>query len=220
MKNVKQCPNCGASLDIDDNATEIKCSHCQKTFLVERKTPTAETASAEVAATDKKPGLLSRYFSLSLNKRFLILFCGAAVLFAIVGLIFGLTMGLEFNWYGYIVGIAIVMCVIFGQYASTKQGYYTDLVFDYVIFAVPLAFLGGVFYYAAFNDWNWGGIGVLGALIGAGIGLVLAKLIYAKFTPKKPKTKLIQMLDLASVFFLMGQAIGRIGCYLDRKSVV
>lgn len=158
-------------------------------------------------------GLLARYFALSLNKRFLILFFGAIAVFAIIGLIFGLTMGLEFNWYGFLIGVAIVLCVIFGQYASTKQGYYTDLVFDYVIFAVPLAFVGGVIYYAAFNDWNWGGIGVLGALIGAGLGLVLAKLIYAKFTPKKPRVALIQMLDLAAVFFLLGQCIGRIGCY-------
>lgn len=176
---------------------------------------------------NKKPGLFARYAALHLNKRFLILFFGVAVLFAIAGVIFGILQAngvfkdeygnvTAFNWYGFIIGMAIVLCVIFGQYAATKQGFYTDLVFDYVIFAVPLAFLGGVFYYAAFNEWNWGGIGVLGALIGAGIGLVLAKVIYAKFVPSKPHIKLIQMLDLASVFFLMGQCIGRVGCYFGR----
>ena len=87
--------------------------------------------------------------------------------------------------------------------------------FDYVIFAVPLAFVGGVFYYAAFNNWHWGGIGVLGALIGAGIGLVVAKAVYGKLT-KKPRVRIIQMLDLACVFFLLGQCIGRIGCYFGK----
>ena len=228
MKIVKyKCPHCGAGFDIDDEAEKVKCPQCKADIdlvpVALDASPAAEVA-AETAQSGKKQNIFARYSALSLNKRFLILFFGAAALFAIAGIIFGILQGAgvfknehgnvtSFNWYGYLIGIAIVQCVIFGQYAATKQGYYTDLVFDYVIFAVPLAFLGGIFYYAAFNDWNWGGIGVLGALIGAGIGLVLAKAIYAKFVPNKPRVALIQMLDLASVFFLMGQCIGRIGCY-------
>ena len=53
------------------------------------------------------------------------------------------------------------------------------------------------------------------ALIGAGIGLVVAKAVYGKFT-KKPRVRIIQMLDLACVFFLLGQCIGRIGCYFGK----
>lgn len=173
-----------------------------------------------------KTGVMARFSALSYTRKFLVIFFTVVAVFCFLIALFAVLQAngvfkdehgnvTSFNWYGFIIGMAIVLCVIFGQFACVRQGYYNDLVFDYVIFAVPLAFVGGVFYYAAFNNWHWGGIGVLGALIGAGIGLVVAKAVYGKFT-KKPRVRIIQMLDLACVFFLLGQCIGRIGCYFGK----
>ena len=157
-------------------------------------------------------GLWQRIGALSYDKKFLLVLGVALVIFAILILIFALTLGENMNWYGLLIGMAIVLCVILGQYSCVKQGYYNDLVFDYVIIAVPVAFGGGVLYFGFSNNFNFGGIAVIGALFGAVVGLLLAKIIYAKFT-KKPSVKMMQMLDLAAVFVPLGQAIGRIGCY-------
>ena len=36
MKTIeKNCPNCGQSIEIDLNGTEIKCNHCKRIFLIE-----------------------------------------------------------------------------------------------------------------------------------------------------------------------------------------
>lgn len=162
---------------------------------------------------EKKPNLWSKFMSLSYNKRFLIVLGSVVAVFGLAILILALTLGREMNWYGFIIGMAIVLCVVVGQFSCVKQGYYSDLVFDYVIFGVPFAFGGGVLYYGFFNHFDFRGIAVLGALIGAGIGLLVAMFVYRKFFPNKPKVSMLQMLDLASVFFLLGQCIGRIGCY-------
>ena len=161
----------------------------------------------------EEKGVWNRFMALSYDRRFLIIFGAVIALFGLAILILALTLGEDMNWYGFIIGAAIVLCVVWGQYACVKQGYYSDMVFDYVIFAVPCAFGGGVLYYGFFNNFDFGGIAVLGALIGAGIGLILAKLVYRYAFKNKPSVSLLQMLDLASVFILLGQAIGRIGCY-------
>ncbi len=38
MQNLK-CPNCGATLAFEDNAYEIKCNSCKRSFLIERNIP-------------------------------------------------------------------------------------------------------------------------------------------------------------------------------------
>ncbi len=212
-------------------------------------------------------------------KKFIILYSAVILLVGVAVLAIYLIFGESFDrWYGFIIGVALIMCVLFGQFAATRQGYYNDLVFDYVIFAVPYAFVGGIIYYAVFNGGGTG-IGVLGALLGAAAGLLVAKFVYSdrlaslipampatgrrivhslifalpfaflgglgesglreisgfhlgiigvlaglaagavlgylvlsSFT-KHPKMTMLQMLDLAGTFFLLGQAIGRIGCY-------
>lgn len=172
---------------------------------------------------EKKKGAWAKFRAMSLNAKFAVAFGFVMAVFALLILIFAMLTresqrpgsGVEYpNWYGFLIGMGIVVCAVCGQFASLKQGYYFDLIFDYVIFAVPMAFFGGVFYYAASNNWNWYGIGVIGALIGAVVGLLLAMFVYRTFVKKKPKVSLLQMLDLAGVFVLLGQAIGRIGCYM------
>lgn len=160
----------------------------------------------------KKQGLIEWIKSRSYNVKFVLLYVTIIAVIGIAVLVLALTLGMDMNWYGFIIACAIILCVVFGQFAATKQGYYGDLIIDYVIFAVPLAFLGGLFYYAASKNWAWGGIAVLGALIGAGVGLVIALFVYRKLLKNKPKVTILQLLDLCAPFFLMGQAIGRYGC--------
>lgn len=118
----------------------------------------------------------------------------------------------KMNWYGYIIAVAIILCLFPGIYASIKQGYYADLVFEYIIFAVPFAFLGAAVYYAIVNGGHFEGLGVLGGIIGAFVGVLIGMLFWQKLM-KHPKVKFIQMLDLAGPFILLGQCVGRFACY-------
>ena len=117
----------------------------------------------------------------------------------------------KMNWYGYIIAVAIVLCLFPGIYASIKQGYYADLVFEYIIFAIPFAFLGAAVYYAVVEG-EFGGLGVLGGIIGAFVGVLLGMIFWQRIM-KHPRVKFIQMLDLAGPFILLGQCVGRFGCY-------
>ncbi len=182
----------------------------------------AETVKPEEGKSGKK-GVWERFLALPLKARFYIIF--SAVLLAIlVAFIVMLVMTVEHitvpdsgvprpNWYGFLIGIAIVLCVVWGNYASLRQGYYFELVIDYIVFAVIFAFAGGILYYAIFNNWTFG-IGVIGGLIGAIVGVLVGMLFYRLTSKKKPKVSFLQMADLAVVFVLLGQAIGRVGCYL------
>lgn len=169
------------------------------------------------------------YKSKTYNQKFLLLFGAITALIVIVALVLllvDLNSDFTMNWYGFLIGVAIVLCVVAGQYAATKNGLYGDLVFDYAILAIPMALLGARIYYVIFDAidggswsfakfWNFmgtGGLAVYGGLIGAVVGIVLALFIYRKFT-KKPKVKFIYCLDLGFTFIPIGQSIGRWGCY-------
>ena len=197
---------------------------------------------AKEKPTPEKKGFFATFYKRSLNERFLIIFLLTACLIALMTLVliclsindmFPEDMnkfdngGGEMNWYGYIIAVAIILCVELGMFAAIKQGYYSDLVFDYVIFAVPCAFIGAILYYGisniigtknlselTFNEilGKFGGLAVIGGLFGAAVGIVLAMLFWQNLM-KHPKVSISQLLDIAAPFVLLGQCIGRFGCY-------
>ena len=177
----------------------------------------------------KTNALLTWYNRKTYDQKFLVILFGALgflLIAATVLIIVNVTTGWQ-NWYGFLIGTGIILCVILGQYSATKIGYYGDLVFDYGIAAVLCAILGARLYFVIFDlmrpdtewdffkFWNFfevGGLAVFGGLIGAVCGVLLMQYIYKRFT-KKPRMKFINCMDLAFTFIPLGQAIGRIGCY-------
>ncbi len=184
-------------------------------------------ATENAPVDDGKKGFFATFHKRSLNERFLIIFFATVSAIALLTLVliclsingvFPEDMnkyddgGGEMNWYGYIIAVAIILCVVPGVFVAVKQGYYTDLVFDYVIFAVPCAFIGAVLYYGITNHGDFGGLAVIGGLFGAAIGIVIAMAFWQKVM-KHPKVSITQLLDIAAPFVLLGQCIGRFGCY-------
>ncbi len=170
---------------------------------------------------EKRSGGFFRNFGKrSLRQRYLIYFLVTVCVIAVVTVVLAVlshneliffTKDHKMNWYGYIIAVAIILCLFPGIYASLNQGYYADLVFEYIIFALPFAFLGAAVYYAIVEG-EFGGLGVLGGIIGAFVGVLLGMVFWQKIL-KHPKVKFIQMLDLAGPFILLGQCVGRFGCY-------
>jgi len=144
-------------------------------------------------------------------------------------------LGLEFNidrvafslfgkdiyWYGIIIGFGVVLALIYGLYEAKRVGFDTNALLDLVIYGIIFAVIGARLYYVIFNFpgynsfWDifkiWeGGIAIYGGLIGA----ITAGYVYCK----KKKQNFFLALDVASVPFLIGQAIGRWGNFVNREA--
>ncbi len=144
-------------------------------------------------------------------------------------------LGLEFNinrvafslfgkdiyWYGIIIGFGVLLAFIYGLREAKRVGFDTNAFLDLVIYGIIFAVIGARLYYVIFNYeqynsfWDifkiWeGGIAIYGGLIGA----ITAGYVYCRVK----KQNFLLALDVASVPFLIGQAIGRWGNFVNREA--
>ena len=130
-------------------------------------------------------------------------------------------LGKEIYWYGLIIGFAVICAIIYGLYEAKRVGFDTNALLDLVIYGILSGIVGARIYYVLFNlksyhsFWDmfkiWeGGIAIYGGLIAA----VVVGFIYCK----KKKQNFLLALDVVSVPFLIGQAIGRWGNFVNREA--
>lgn len=134
-----------------------------------------------------------------------------------------LTIGsFSIYYYGMIIALGLVMSVVYGLRRSKQFGLKQDDIIDGVLWIVPLAIVCARLYYV-FSEWDQyqgdfmkiinirnGGLAIYGGVIGAAVGVV----IFAKVK----KVSLPAVLDLVAVSFLIGQAIGRWGNFMNREA--
>lgn len=126
---------------------------------------------------------------------------------------------LVLRWYGLMIGLAIIAGVYVGAKEAQRRGVPLDEAVNLATWAVPAGFvmarlfhvLDALPYYAA-NPIkiflvNEGGLAIYGGLIGG----VLGGIAYAR-THHLPVGKLA---DAAAPGMVLGQAIGRVGCFLN-----
>jgi len=122
--------------------------------------------------------------------------------------------GLEIKWYGVIMALAMIAGLGNAFLICKIKKYDKSMPLDLVIAAIPCALVGARLYYCLFNGvssfgeifevWN-GGLAIYGGVIGGFIGICLCCLI--------KKYPLSKACDIAVPCLILGQAIGRIGCY-------
>lgn len=140
-----------------------------------------------------------------------------------------------FNWYGFLIGCGMVICIIIAYVMSVKRGYYKDLVFDICIISIPLAIVGARLYYVIFDViggnhdyWTFkrilgigsgglSGLAIYGGLIGAVCGGVIVHFWKRNKDPQN-KATFLQMCDLAFTVIILGQAIGRWGNFANQEA--
>lgn len=133
--------------------------------------------------------------------------------------------GWTIYWYGIIIAFGFVLALIYGYLNAAKKGIDVDRMLDVILVATPVAILGARTYYVIFDPngkidsvaefFGFNGSGIAGlAIYGGVIGAVVAGFIMCKIR----KVKILDLLDLASVAFLIGQGVGRWGNFFNQEA--
>ena len=135
--------------------------------------------------------------------------------------------GKAIYWYGIIIALGVLLALWFCMKQKEKYGITEDNLMDGVLWGVPLAIVGARLYYVLFYldrfkkadgsfDWAesiaiWdGGLAIYGGVIAA----VLVCFVLSK----KRGFKLGALTDLIVMGFLIGQAVGRWGNFMNREA--
>ena len=135
----------------------------------------------------------------------------------------GFTIGsFTVHFYGVILAVGLLLACIYGLRRKKEFGLTEDEILDGALMIIPFAFICARIYYCVFAwdefkanpisvlyIWN-GGIAIYGGVIGAAIGIIA----YCRVK----KLPIGTALDITAVSFLIGQAIGRWGNFINREA--
>lgn len=126
-----------------------------------------------------------------------------------------LFFGLEITYYGFIIAVGMALGVFVACKNAKLRGLTTDDLILTACYVLPLAIIGARLYYVIFSQQTYsfveifriwdGGMAIYGGVIGGAIGVMLFCLIHKK--------NFLDVADIAAPSLILGQAIGRIGCY-------
>ncbi len=130
--------------------------------------------------------------------------------------------GFNIAWYGVIIGFGMILATCVAALRAKKAGYKTDLIIDFVLFAVPIAIICARIYYVIF-EWDYysqdlirifaireGGLAIYGGVIGG----VATAVVFCKIQ----KFPLLKLMDFAMPSLLLGQIIGRWGNFANQEA--
>lgn len=127
-------------------------------------------------------------------------------------------------WYGIIIAIGFASALFYAYKNAKRFDINLDKLLDVVIITAPISILCARSYYLifdgekleSFSDFfgftssGFSGLAIYGAIIGAFVcGSILCKVF---------KLKILDVLDLASIGFLIGQGIGRWGNFVNQEA--
>lgn len=130
--------------------------------------------------------------------------------------------GLNIRWYGIIIATGFMLAFLYGLKRCEKFGFNQDQLVDMLFVAVPVAIIGARAYYVIFNYHEFaynpaqifkiwtGGLAIYGAVIGG--------LLSGAIAARVKGIKIGAALDLGSLGFLIGQAVGRWGNFINREA--
>ena len=122
-------------------------------------------------------------------------------------------------WYGIIIATGLILAYLWALSQSKREEIKSDTLIDLILVGLPSAIICARIYYVVFS-WDYyrenfldvfkiweGGIAIYGAVIGA----FFAGYVYCKIK----KMSFLKIADIASPCFLIGQAIGRWGNFVN-----
>lgn len=127
-------------------------------------------------------------------------------------------------WYGIIIAVGFMLAVMYGLSTAKKIGINEDKLLNGAIITTPICILCARTYYLLFDGEKLGsiseffgfdgsgfsGLAIYGAVIGAAICVVVFSKIY--------KFNMLNLFDLVTTSFLIGQSIGRWGNFVNQEA--
>lgn len=130
--------------------------------------------------------------------------------------------GLNIAWYGIIITFGMILGVFLAIYRAKKRRFRSDIIFDFVLIALPLAIVCARAYYVIF-EWgeyagnlskifaiNEGGLAIYGGVIGGAFAALILS--------KAKKFPFFTLIDLVVPSLILGQAIGRWGNFINQEA--
>lgn len=125
-------------------------------------------------------------------------------------------------WYAVFIMSGVVLGLFLAIREGKKMGLNSEFFYDLVTYGLPISIIGARIYYVSFN-WDYysshpgdiikiwqGGIAIHGAIIAA--------VIFGYFFCKKRKVSFWLVADIASASFIIAQAIGRWGNFMNQEA--
>lgn len=142
-----------------------------------------------------------------------------------------------FNWYGFLIGSGMVICIVLAYFMAKSRKFYGDFVFDIAVCCIPLAIVGARLGYIIFDitggnstlaDWpiqkilgldgnGLSGLMIYGGLIAAALGSLIVVLLQ-KRKPEYERATWFEMADLGFTLIILGQVIGRWGNFANQEA--
>jgi len=128
----------------------------------------------------------------------------------------------QITWYATFILTGITIGATLTYFEFKRVGWNTEILFDGLLYAVPLAIVGARLYYVIFDPTpNYNSfIDVINITEGglAIHGAVIVTLIFIIFFTKKKKIDVWVLADMLAVGFLVGQIIGRWGNFMNGEA--
>jgi phosphatidylglycerol:prolipoprotein diacylglycerol transferase len=124
-------------------------------------------------------------------------------------------------WYGVIIALGLALALVFAFRHCVEFGIDADAMIDVIMVGTVMAIVCARVYYVAMSPYEYdslldminlrdGGIAIYGALIGA--------FVFGGLACKAKGVPILPMFDLASMGFLIGQAVGRWGNFVNQEA--
>jgi phosphatidylglycerol:prolipoprotein diacylglycerol transferase len=124
------------------------------------------------------------------------------------------------RWYGVMIAAACIVGIWVARKEAKRKGFDKNIIQDFSLYAIMGAIIGARFYYVIFGDWSrflenpltffaiWqGGLAIHGGILGG--------LLVGVFYARKHHISFLKLADTFAPSLILGQAIGRIGCFLN-----
>jgi len=128
----------------------------------------------------------------------------------------------EIAWYAVFILTGIVIAAVFSFQEFKRIGWDTEILYDGLLFAVPLAIIGSRLYYVIFDPTpNYNNFIDVINITSGGLaihGAVITTFIFVIFFAKWKKINFWALADIIVVGFLIGQIIGRWGNFMNGEA--
>lgn len=135
--------------------------------------------------------------------------------------------GFKVYWYAVIIALGLILAVVYCTFRGRKFGLTSDDIFDCALFGGLAGFLGARLFYVIFwnlnpeNTYKYSFIEIFTRIHEGGLAIyggIICGVLGGLLTCRARKIPVLTLLDMGGCGFLIGQAIGRWGNFVNQEA--